>query len=145
MSLFVLFLYTMFSILVPLRIKKTSRNAKLFWFFKSYVNWIFLWEEFKRAITCSTQLFFINTNVSCTYLLQCEMQSVTVGIILVSNSTTKIPAKTSPKGGPKAAPSFCWYMSPPKQKWTFWAHSNNKLCLSFLLIEGSISFQWYSV
>ena len=71
------------------------------------------------------------------------MLSVTVGIIFVSNSAIKIPARTGPKGESMATLSFCWYISPPKQKWTFLVDSNNKLRLSFLLIDVSISLRWY--
>ena len=143
MSLFVLFLYTVVSILVPLHINKISWNDSLFWFFNSCMSWIFLWKEFNQAKTCSTQPFFTNTNVSSTYLLQWEMLPVTIDIIFVSNSAIKMPARTGPNGEPKATPSFCWYISPPNHKWTFLVHSNNKLCMSFLPIEVSISFQWY--
>ena len=38
---------------------------------------------------------------------------------------------------------ICWYMSPPKQKWKFSLHSNNKLRMSFLLTDMFISFWWY--
>ena len=97
MSLFVLFLYTVVSILVPLHINKISRNDSLFWFSNSYINWIFLLEEFNHAKTCSKQPFFTNANVSSSYLLLWEMLSVTVGIIFVSNSTMKIPARNTNK------------------------------------------------
>ena len=97
MSLFVLFLYTVVSILVPLHISKISWNDSLFWFSNSYINWIFLLEEFNHAKTCSKQPFFTNANVSSSYLLQWEMPSVTVGIIFVSNSTMKIPARNTNK------------------------------------------------
>ena len=53
----------------------------------------------QRAKTCSTHPFFINTNVSSTYLLQCEMLPVTVVIIIVFNSIMKILARTGPKAG----------------------------------------------
>ena len=55
----------------------------------------------------------------------------------------KIPAITGPNWEPMATPSFYWYISPPKQKWIFLVHSNNKLRMLFLLIEVSISFRWY--
>ena len=97
MSLFVLFLYTVVSILVPLHISKISWNDSLFWFSNSYINWIFLLEEFNHAKTCSKQPFFTNANVSSSYLLLWEMLSVTVGIIFVSNSTMKIPARNTNK------------------------------------------------
>ena len=48
----------------------------------------------------------MNTNAPSTYLFQWEMLYVTVGVILVSNSTIKIPASTDPKGEPVATPSF---------------------------------------
>ena len=69
--------------------------------------------------------------------------SVTVGIIFVSTSAIKIPARTGPNWEPMATPSFYWYISRPKQKWIFLVHSNNKLRMLFLLIEVSISFRWY--
>ena len=38
-----------FLILVPLRTNKTLWNGDLFWFYNSYVNWIFLCNKFKRT------------------------------------------------------------------------------------------------
>ena len=59
------------------------------------------------------------------------MLSVTAGIILVSNSTIKIPARTGFKGNP-------------------WLHhhfvdicQHQKLRMPFLLIDVTISFRWY--
>ena len=65
---------------------------------------------------------FLYLQMYSTYFLQWEMLSVTVGIILISYSTIKIPARTGPKGETIATLSFSWYMSPSKQKSTYLVH-----------------------
>ena len=66
-----------------------------------------------------------------TYLFKSEMLSLTVGIILVSSSTIKIPVKRIPKGKPMAASSFCWYTSPTNKIQQFCYTVVIKLCMPF--------------
>ena len=84
-----------------------SKNAILFSFCISIVNFILLWKLFNDSRTELIQLEFIKQIVSSTYLFLNYFSSNNVRIIFCSSSAIKILAKTGHSGDPMATPSIC--------------------------------------
>ena len=87
-----------------------SKNAILFSFFISVVNFILLRKLFNDSRTWLIQLEFTKQVVSSTYHLHDNISLDNVGIIFCSSSTIKTFSKTGPTGDPIATSSVCTYV-----------------------------------
>ena len=93
-----------------LRTNSISKNAILFSFSISIVNFILLRKLFNESRTWLIQLEFTKEVVSSTYLFHNNISLDYVGIIFCSSSTIKTFAKTGPTGDPIATSSVCTYV-----------------------------------
>ena len=90
-----------------------SKNANLFPFSTSVVNFILLWKLFNDSITWLIRLELTKQRVSSAYLFYNDLSLDNERIIFCSSSTIK----TRPIVDPMATPSTCTYVFLFRVKW----------------------------
>ena len=125
-----------------------SKNANLFPFSTSVVNFILLWKLFNDSITWLIRLELTKQIVSSTYLFYNDLSLDNEGIIFCSSSTIKILAKIRPIVDPMATPSTCTYVFLFRVKWAVLMQRYSSpfiYCFGMLMLISFLSYILLSI